>query len=143
MGTKLTLVKLLDLFRRLLHELDIGSLPFMALTNLMFETVEQYHSFWGVRTRSLVQHIVYTIVECPGDSLALANARTDITARLEKDYLKVGGRSTMLLYELPLDEAHADRNPSMRRLVPKTFDTKSTQTEGTILDQSVRALLLD
>ena len=115
----------------------------MALTNLMFEMVEQYHSYWGVRTRSLIQQVVYTLVECPGDAFALAKARTDITARLERDFLKVGGRSIMLLYELPLDAAHAERNPSMRRLIPKSFESKTTQTEGTILDQHVRALLLD
>ena len=133
----------MNLIRRLLHELDLGSLPAMAFSNLMYEMVEQYHSFWGVRTRSLVQQIVYAMIECPGDAHALANARSDLTARLEKDFVKVGGRSTMLLYELPLDDAHADRNPSMRRLIPKTIETKATQTDGTILDQHVRALLLD
>ena len=107
------------------------------------ETVEQYHSYWGVRTRSLIQQTVYAISDCPGNALALAKAKTDLTSRLERDFLKVGGRTTMLYYELPLDDAHADRNPSMRRLVPKTFETKSTQTDGTILEQPVRALLLD
>ena len=139
----MTLVKLLNFYRRLLHELDIGSLPSMAITNLMMEMVEQYHSFWGVRTRSLIQQTVYAISDCPGDALELAKAKTDVTARLERDFLKVGGRTTMLYYELPLDEAHADRNPSMRRLVPRTFENKTTQTDGTILEQNVRALILD
>ena len=115
----------------------------MALTNLMMEMVEQYHSFWGVRTRSLIQQTVYAISDCPGDAFELAKAKTDVTARLERDFLKVGGRTMMLFYELPLDDAHADRNPSMRRLIPKTFENKTTQTDGMVLEQNVRALILD
>ena len=133
----------MDLFRRLIHELDIGSLPAMAFTNLLMETVENYHLFWGVRTRTLLQQIVYSLAECPGDAKALANARTDVIARLERDHLKVAGRSTMLIYELPLDDDHLDRNPSMQRIKARKFEDKSTQTDGTILDQPVRALLLD
>ena len=42
-GDKITLVRLLDLLRRLLNELHVGSVPSMAFINLISEMVENYH----------------------------------------------------------------------------------------------------
>ena len=124
-------------------ELDIGSTPFLAFTNLLSETVEDYHLFFGVRTRTLVQQIVYAAGELPGDARVLANARSDILCRLERDYLKVSGKSAVLQYTLPLDEFHLEKNPPLRRQPACKTMEKSTQTEGRFLDQPVKAIILN
>ena len=142
-GQKLTLVKLLDHFRRILNELDIRSLPAMAMENLMYEMVQDFHLFWGVKTRTIVQQINYALADMPGDRLVLTRGRTDISLRLERDFIKVGGRSTMLLYDLPLDDKHFNGNPPMRRNYPKQTVEKSTQTEGTFSATPVLALIMD
>ena len=130
-GEKLTLVKLLGLFRRLLNELHVGSVPSMALINLISETVENYHLFYsGVDTRTLVQKVVYAMVDLPGDSRTLFNIRSDIVGRLEREHRKVAGRMTTLQYMLPLDDAHMFENPPLRRLVSVQKVDKGTQTAG-------------
>ena len=115
----------------------------MALTNLVTEMVESYHLPWGIKTRLLIQQIVYAISEVPGDARALANGKSDIISRLERDHLKVRGRATMLIYDLPLDDRHLVDNPSIRRYEPKIMESKSTQTEGSFSNKPVMALILD
>ena len=139
----MTLVKLLTHFRRLINELDVGSLPNLAFTNLMHETVEEYHWFFGVKTRVLVQQIIYAAAELPGDDLVLHKAKSEITSRLERSHLKVSSKSVMLQYTLPLDDQHLEINPPMRRMPAPTITSKSTQTEGKIHDAFVRAFNLE
>ena len=129
--------------RLLIHELDVGGTSYMALTNLLYEIVEDYHLFFGVTTRTMVQQLVYATVELPGDFLELSKAKSDILRRLERDYLKVSGKTAILNYNLPLDEAHLDRNPPLRRQVPCILVDKSTQTEGRFQDKPVTALILN
>ena len=109
----------------------------------MLETVQDYHMFWGVRTRTLVQQIHYAMADLPGDRLVLLKARTDISMRLERDFIKIGSRIAMLQYELPLDEDHLELNPPMRRVYPKTTIEKSTQTKGTFRSEPVTAIIMD
>ena len=133
----------MDLVQRLIHELDIGSVPFMAFTNLLSETVEDYHLFFGVRTRTLVQQLVYAAGDLPGNYLDLSRAKSDILSRLERDYLKVSGKSAVLQYTLPLDNDHLDRNPPLRRQPGYLTMEKSTQTEGRFQDKPITALILN
>ena len=63
----------MDLIRRLLNELELGSLPFTALNNVLSEMVQNYHLEFGVKTRQLVQQIVYAMADCPGDFIKLNN----------------------------------------------------------------------
>ena len=133
----------MDLVQRLIHELDIGSVPCLAFTNLLSETVEDYHLFFGVRTRTLVQQLLYAAGELPGDAIAMARSKSDIISRLERDYLKVSGKSAVLQYTLPLDDNHLDRNPPLRRQPACQTEEKSTQTEGRFQDKPVKALILN
>ena len=139
----MTLVKILHYMRLLIHELDIGGTSYMAFTNLMYEIVEDYHLFFGVTTRTMVQQLVYASVELPGDFLELSKAKSDILRRLERDYLKVSGKVAILNYTLPLDDAHLDRNPPMRRIIPRNLVDKSTQTDGRFHEKPVTALILN
>ena len=136
-------MKLLDLIRRLMNELDEGGLPKMAFANIITEMVDEYHCLFGVKTRYLVQRIVYAMMELPGDAFALTKLRSDITARLEKEYRKIGGRLTTLAYYLPLDDNHLSDNPPFRRMPPSYKEDKSTQTNGTFQSKPVQALILE
>ena len=129
-GEKLTLVNLLDLFRRLLNELHVGSVPSMAFINLISETVEHYHFHFGVDTRTLVQKVIYAMVEVPGDVHVMYNLRSDIVGRLEREHRKVAGRMTTLQYMLPLDDKHLFENPPLRRIGEVQKTDQSTQTAG-------------
>ena len=129
-GEKITLVKLLDLFRRLLNELHVGSVPSMAFINLISEMVENYHYHFGVDTRTIVQKIIYAMVEVPGDMITMYNIRSDIVGRLEREHRKVAGRMTTLQYMLPLDEKHIFENPPLRRVTEIQKCDKATQTAG-------------
>ena len=129
-GEKITLVKMLDLFQRLLNELHVGSVPSMAFNNLISETVEHYHYHFGVETRSLVQKVVYAMIELPGDTLKLYNLRSDIVGRLEREHRKVAGRMTTLQYMLPLDDQHLFENPPLRRMEEIQKVDQATQTAG-------------
>ena len=91
----------------------------------------------------MVQQMVYAAGDLPGDTLTLAKAKSDILARLERDYLKVSGKVVVLQYTLPLDDDHHDRNPPLRRVPVVKTEDKSTQTEGRFLDNPVKALILD
>ena len=115
--------------RRLINELDIGSLPYLAFTNLMLDTVADYHLFWGVKTRTLVQQLMYAANDLPGQAIPLARAKSDLTARLERDNVMVASKTVLLQYILPLDDHHWEQNPPMRRIEPKSLESKSTQTE--------------
>ena len=129
-GEKLTLAKMLNLFRRLLNELHVGSVPSMAFINLISETVETYHLYFGVDTRTLVQKVVYAMVDLPGDPRTLYNIRSDIVGRLEREHRKVAGRMTTLQYMLPLDDEHMYENPPFRRIQEARKVDKTTQTAG-------------
>ena len=133
----------MDFVRRIIHELDISSTPSLAFTNLLSETVENYHLFFGVTTRTLVQQLIYAAGDLPGNFLDLSRARSDILARLERDFVKVTGKNAVLQYTLPLDDDHLDRNPPMRRQPACTKMEKSTQTEGRFHDKPVTALILN
>ena len=137
------MIKLLDLLQRLINELDIGGLPRMAFTNLMHEAVERYHMFFGIKTRLLVQQIVYAMTDLPGELIATANMRTDIMVRLERDHLKIGGQMTTLQYLLPLDDDHLIENPPMRRVPAAEKVDKSTQTKGVFQNKPVQAIILE
>ena len=142
-GDKITLVKLLDLLRRLLHEMDMTSTPYMAFNNLMMEMVSDYHAIWSLDARSVVQKLLYAAIDLPGEMIPLANARSDIIGRLERDHLTVSGKNVRLQYELPLDDDHLNRNPPLRRITSIVKMEKSTQTEGTFQKKPVRAIILD
>ena len=142
-GEKITLVKILDLAERLIHELEIDSLPQMAMTNVVAEIVEKYHLFFGIKARTCIQLLVYAIADVPGDTLVLNRLRTDITTRLERDHMKTGGLFHTMNYELPLDEAHLDRNPPMRRCSTKSSTNTATQTAGTFNEKPVMALIME
>ena len=129
-GDKITLVRLLDLLRRLLNELHVGSVPSMAFINLISEMVENYHYHFGVDTRTIVQKIIYALVEVPGDTRTMYNIRSDIIGRLEREHRKVAGRMTTLQYMLPLDDKHLFENPPLRRVLEVQKADKSTQTAG-------------
>ena len=96
----------------------------------MSETVEHYHYHFGVDTRTLVQKMVYAMVDLPGDTLTLYNLRSDITSRLEREHRKVAGRMTTLQYMLPLDSAHLYENPPLRRIEEVVKVDRATQTAG-------------
>ena len=139
----MTLVKILDFVQRIIHELDVGSTTALAFTNLLSETVQDYHLFFGVKTRTLVQQLVYAAGDIPGNFLELSRAKSDIVSRLERDYVKVSGKNSVLQYTLPLDDNHLDRNPPMRRQPTCSVMEKSTQTEGRFHDKPVKALILN
>ena len=137
------MVKLMDLMRRLINELELGSLPYTAMTNVLSEMVQNYHLLFGVRTRQLVQQIVYAMADCPGDFIKLQNLRCDISSRIDRDHHKVGGSRSTLQYELPLDDQHLLGNPPMRRVRLPKMESKNTQTEGRFYKSPVMALLTD
>ena len=137
------MVNLMDLFRRLLNELHVGSIPRMTFSNLLSEMVDEYHLWFGVKTRHVVQKIVYAMMDLPGDVMVLRNLRSDIAVRLEREHHKIGGRMTTLAYYLPLDEKHLEANPPLKRVTPKDTTTKSTQTTGTFQSKPVQALILE
>ena len=139
----MTLVSILDRVQRLINELDVGGMPQMAFTNLVYETVENYHLFFGVKTRHLVQQIVYAMTDLPGNQRDICNMRTDIMARLERESLKVGGQVATLQYLLPLDENHLNGNPPMQRCVDVKMEDKGTQTSGTFQAKPVQAIILE
>ena len=137
------MVKLMDLIRRLLNELELGSLPFTAMTNVLSEMVQNYHMVFGVQTRQLVQQIVYAMADCPGDFIKLNNLRWDISSRIDRDHHKVGGSRSTLQYLLPLDDFHLNENPPMKRVRTPLMEEKATQTEGCFYKAPVLALLMD
>ena len=102
----------------------------MAFTNLVSETVEFYHYHFGVDTRTLVQKVVYAMIDLPGDTLKLYNLRSDIMGRLEREHRQVAGRMTTLQYVLPLDDEHLFENPPLRRINEVLKVDKATQTAG-------------
>ena len=102
----------------------------MAFQNLISETVETYHLYFGVDTRSLVQKVVYAMVDLPGDTQILYNIRSDIVGRLEREHRKVAGRMATLQYMLPLDDEHMYENPPFRRVQEVHKADKTTQTAG-------------
>ena len=142
-GEKITMVRLMDLIRRLLNELDVGGLPKMAFTNVLTEMVDEYNLLFGVKTRQLLQKIVYAMMELPGDQFELLKIRSSIAQRLERELLKVGGRMMTLQYLLPLDQEHLFDNPPMRRIPAKTLVDKSTQTVGVFQNKTIHALILE
>ena len=97
-GERLTLVKILHFLQCLIHELDVGCTAYLAFSNLITELVEDYHLYFGIRTRTMVQQIVYAAGEIPGDFLELAKAKSEILSRLERDHLKVSGKVPVLQY---------------------------------------------
>lgn len=129
-GDKITLVKMMDLFRRLLNELHVGGLPKMAFNNILTEMVDEYNLLFGVKTRQLLQKVVYAMLEIPGDQFELMKMRSDISRRLERELLKVGGSTVTLQYMLPLDDDHWYGNPPLRRIPATKGLDKSTQTVG-------------
>lgn len=139
----MTLVKLLDLFRRILNELDIGGLPWMTFNNLMSEMVTEYHLLFGIKARNLVQRIIYAMTDVPGERIRLNNLRSDIIARLEREYTQIAGKMIMLEYLLPLDDRHFHENPPLRRIPAIVKTDKSTQTAGTFQQKPVQALILE
>ena len=137
------MVNLLDLIRRLMNELDEGGLPKMAFGNIITEMVDEYHCMFGVKTRYLVQRIVYAMMELPGDAMVLTKLRSDITLRLEREHRKLGSYMTTLAYYLPLDDDHLRDNPPFRRMPPDNKVDKSTQTIGTFQTKPIQALILN
>lgn len=133
----------MDLIRRLLNELELGSLPFTAMNNVLSEMVQNYHLESGVKTRQLVQQIVYAMADCPGDFIKLNNIRWDISSRIDRDHHKVGGSRSTLQYLLPLDDFHLDENPPMKRVRTPLMEEKATQTDGCFYKAPVFALMLD
>ena len=142
-GDKLTMVKLMDLIRRLLNELDEGGLPKMAFSNILVEMVDEYHCLFGIKTRQLVQKIVYAMMELPGNALTMQRLRSDITSRLEREHRHVGGQLTTLGYYLPFDENHLRDNPPFRRIPAFYKLDKSTQTDGIFHSKPVQALIME
>ena len=137
------MVKLMDLLRRLINELELGSLPYTAMKNVLSEMVQDYHLIFGVKARHLVKTIVYAMVDCPGDHIKMSNLRYDITSRIDRDHHKIGGSRTSLQYLLPLDELHLLENPPLRRVREPMVEDRATQTEGSFYKSPVMALLLD
>ena len=115
----------------------------MAFSNIIVEMVDEYHCLFGVKTRQLIQKIVYAMQDIPGDTLVMCNLRTDITSRLEREHRHVGGRLTTLGYYLPLDDNHLSDNPPFRRIPANYKLDKSTQTDGVFQSKPVQALILD
>ena len=115
----------------------------MAFNNLMMEMVSDYHAIWSVDARSVVQKLLYASIDLPGEMIPLANAKSDIIGRLERDHLTVSGKNVRLQYDLPLDDDHLTRNPPLRRMVPITKEDKTTQTDGIFRDKPVRAIILE
>ena len=139
---KITMVTILDLGQRLINELELNSVPQLAFNNVMYEMVERYHLYFGITARNLVQMILYALSDCPGDYIVLRNLRTDISNRMDGDHCKTGGKYRTLRYTLPLDKDHLSDNPPMRRIHPVSLENKSTQTNGTINDKPVMALIM-
>ena len=139
---KITLVDILDLVRRLINELELNSVPLIALTNVIYEAVEQYNLLFGVKARTLVQQLIYAMADVPGDHLLLARLTSDISVRMDRDHCKTGNQYMSLRYLLPLDSDHLKENPPMRRLTPKHLEEKATQTHGTFGDKPVMALIM-
>ena len=137
-GDKITLVKMLDLMRRLVNELHVGGLPKMAFTNILTEMVDEYNLLFGVKTRQLLQKVVYAMMELPGDQFELMKLRSDISQRLERELLKVGGSTITLQYMLPLDDDHWYENPPLRRVPSTTRSDKATQTVGEFQNDTAR-----
>ena len=106
----------------------------MAFTNVLTEMVDEYNLMFGVKTRQLLQKVVYAMMELPGDQFAMMKLRSEITHRLERELLKVGGRLTTLQYMLPLDDDHLYGNPPMRRIPALTVADRATQTVGVLQD---------
>ena len=115
----------------------------MAFNNLMMEMVSDYHALWSLDARSVVQKLLYASIDLPGEMIPLANAKSDIIGRLERDHLTVSGKNVRLQYDLPLDEEHLNKNPPLRRIVPTNKVDKSTQTAGIFQDKPVRAIILE
>ena len=115
----------------------------MAFTNVLTEMVDEYNLLFGVKTRQLLQKIVYAMMELPGDQFELLKIRSSIAQRLERELLKVGGRMMTLQYLLPLDQEHLFDNPPMRRIPAKTLVDKSTQTVGVFQNKTIHALILE
>ena len=115
----------------------------MAFTNIISEMVDEYNCLFGIKTRNLVQKIVYAMMELPDKDLMMVRLRSDITSRLEREHRKVGHRLTTLSYLLPLDQDHLLENPPMRRMPASTKEDKSTQTNGTFQSKPVQALILE
>ena len=139
---KITLVKILDYGRRLLNELEFDSVIFFAVQNTLFEIVEEYHLYDGIKARTCIQKILYAVAECPGDFITLSNLRTDISSRMERNHCRLGGKFWTLRYLLPLDINHLDNNPPLRRISPITSTPKSTQTDGKFSGKPVLGLIL-
>jgi len=141
-GDKITLVKMMDLMRRLLNELHVGGLPKMAFSNILTEVVDEYNLLFGVKTRQLLQKVVYAMMELPGDQFELMKLRSEISRRLERELLKVGGSTITLQYMLPLDDDHWYGNPPLRRIPATKGSDKSTQTVG-ILQNDVDPIIVE
>ena len=139
---KLTLVDLLNLIRILINELELNSVSNVALTNVMFEAVEQYNLFFGLKARTFVQQILYAMADVPGDFIVLSRLRTDIATRMDRDHCKTGNQYLSLRYILPLDQEHLKDNPPMRRVSTKQLKDKSTQTNGKFGEKPVLALIM-
>ena len=137
------MVKLMDHMCRLINELELGSLPYTAMKNVLSEMVQNYHLTPGVQTRQLVQSIIYAMADCPGDFIKLNNLRYDISSRIDRDHHKVGGSRSTLQYLLPLDNLHLMENPPLRRVREPLVEDKATQTQGCFYRSPVMALLMD
>ena len=140
---KITLVKILDLGQRLVNELELDSVTQIAFKNVLYEMVEKYHLFFGMTARTLVQKLLYAMVEAPGDHILRMRLHSDISTRMDRDHCKTGGMYRTLRYEIPLNDLHLKDNPPMRRVAPVSTENKSTQTNGTCNEKPVLALIME